>query len=208
MAERIETVSHSDSGASNAEAIHPEPVSEERSESEISQSEPETLPSAGVAGLPPELIGPDGKLLPLNEATMRMLRGKYFTVRHDTAVCGHAVDRINQPSNNCHVCWWAFCQTHATLVKTAHEFYQQFGKERLVAMRGAKFVKFFLMFMSTVQHLLEQQKLEQEKNGNNLEGRDGDAPSEAREGNQGALEVSDGGREAEVSQVSNDATQQ
>jgi hypothetical protein len=34
----------------------------------------------------------------------------------------------------------------------------------LVALRGRVFVKYFLMFMSTVQHLLEQQKEEQERN--------------------------------------------
>ena len=125
----------------------------------------------GVQELPPWLIGSDGKPLPINERTLRLIRGKTFTVRHDVAVCGHKVDRINQPKRNCHVCWWAFFQTHEMLVKTAHEFYQQFGKERLVALRGAKFVKYFHMFMSTVQHILEQQKLEQEKNAD--KGQDG-----------------------------------
>ena len=85
-------------------------------------------------------------------------------MRHDLGICNHKIDRINQPANHCHTCWWAFFQTHETLVQTAHEFYQQFGKERLVSLRGRVFVKYFLMFMSTVQHLLEQQKEEQERN--------------------------------------------
>ena len=118
----------------------------------------------GVQELPPWLIGSDGKPLPLTEDLMRKLRHHYFTVRHDVAVCGHKVDRINQPKRNCHICWWAFFQTHETLVKTAHEFYQQYGKERLISLRGRVFVKFFLMFMSTVQHILEQQREEQERN--------------------------------------------
>ena len=118
----------------------------------------------GVQELPPWLIGSDGKPLPINERTLRLIRGKTFTVRHDLGICNHKIDRINQPANHCHTCWWAFFQTHETLVQTAHEFYQQFGKERLVALRGRVFVKYFLMFMSTVQHLLEQQKEEQERN--------------------------------------------
>jgi hypothetical protein len=139
----------------------------EQSSSSVSEEVQPEPPNAvitpdGVQELPPWLIGSDGKPLPINERTLRLIRGKTFTVRHDVAVCGHKVDRINQPKRNCHVCWWAFFQTHEMLVKTAHEFYQQFGKERLVALRGAKFVKYFHMFMSTVQHLLEQQKLEQE----------------------------------------------
>jgi hypothetical protein len=38
----------------------------------------------------------------------------------------------------------------------------------LVALRGRVFVKYFLMFMSTVQHLLEQQKEEQERNASKI----------------------------------------
>ena len=133
-------------------------------EPEIGQSVNAVITPEGVQELPPWLIGPDGKPLPINERTLRLIRGKTFTVRHDLGICNHKIDRINQPANHCHTCWWAFFQTHETLVQTAHEFYQQFGKERLVALRGRVFVKYFLMFMSTVQHLLEQQKEEQERN--------------------------------------------
>ena len=133
-------------------------------EPEIGQSVNAVITPDGVQELPPWLIGSDGKPLPLTEDLMRKLRHHYFTVRHDVAVCGHKVDRINQPKRNCHICWWAFFQTHETLVKTAHEFYQQYGKERLISLRGRVFVKFFLMFMSTVQHILEQQREEQERN--------------------------------------------
>ena len=36
----------------------------------------------GVQELPPWLIGSDGKPLPINERTLRLIRGKTFTVRH------------------------------------------------------------------------------------------------------------------------------
>jgi len=186
MEERIEAISQHDCGVSDAaeisrvaSGIHSEGRVIELLEDSVSQdavgeSKPEQAdatppPNAvitpdGVQELPPWLIGSDGKPLPLTEDLMRKLRHHYFTVRHDVAVCGHKVDRINQPKRNCHICWWAFFQTHETLVKTAHEFYQQYGKERLIALRGRVFVKFFLMFMSTVQHILEQQREKQERN--------------------------------------------
>ena len=141
-------------------------VEDAAGQSKPEQTEPvnAVITPEGVQELPPWLIGSDGKPLPINERTLRLIRGKTFTVRHDLGICNHKIDRINQPANHCHTCWWAFFQTHETLVQTAHEFYQQFGKERLVALRGRVFVKYFLMFMSTVQHLLEQQKEEQERN--------------------------------------------
>ena len=184
MEERIEAISPNDGGTCPAttlprvaSGLHSEdsildiesglPTETEVPESpEPPVSEPPNavITPDGVQELPPWLIGSDGKPLPINERTLRLIRGKTFTVRHDLGICNHKIDRINQPANHCHTCWWAFFQTHETLVQTAHEFYQQFGKERLVALRGRVFVKYFLMFMSTVQHLLEQQKEEQERN--------------------------------------------
>ena len=120
----------------------------------------------GVQELPPWLRGSDGKPLPINERTLRLIRGKTFTVRHIPLTCGHKMDLQNQPKTNCETCWWEWLNNHSTLVQTAHEFYQQFGKERLVAMRGAKFVKYFLMFMSTVAHMIEEQKKQEAANVN------------------------------------------
>ena len=125
----------------------------------------------GVQELPPWLIGSDGKPLPINERTLRLIRGKTFTVRHIPLTCGHKMDLQNQPKTNCETCWWEWLNNHSTLVQTAHEFYQQFGKERLVAMRGTKFVKYFLMFMSTVAHMIEEQKKQEAANGNDSESR-------------------------------------
>ena len=105
---------------------------------------------------------------------MAMLRGKYFTVRHDLMPCGHKIDRVNQPKNNCEICWWNWLNTHGELVKVADEFFREYGKARLVAMRGKVFVKMFLRFMSTVQHLMEEQKNLKEKNDNQELGNPGD----------------------------------
>ena len=139
-------------------------------EAEVSTGKPNPPEQQAFVGsdgqvhqIPPELIGPDGKMLPLNERTVSMLRGKYFTVRHIFLKdCGHKMDAINFPKRNCQTCLYTWFNHHAQLVQTAHEFYQQYGKERLIALRGEKFVKAFLMFMSTVHHFLELQK-EQER---------------------------------------------
>ena len=171
-------------GSGLSEAVAPEstcdtdaPVSEEVlgesapvSEPESSQTQPESPEQQAFVGsdgqvhqIPPELIGPDGKMLPFTEKTLAMLRNRYFTIRHILLKdCGHKIDAINFPKRNCQTCLYTWFNHHAQLVQTAHEFYQQYGKERLIALRGEKFVKAFLMFMSTVHHFLELQK-EQER---------------------------------------------
>jgi len=136
-------------------------------ESAVPAEQPEQQAFVGADGqvhqVPPELIGPDGKMLPFNEKTMRKLRGKYFSVEHPWLEdCGHRLDMINFPKRNCQNCLFQWFNCHAKLVETAHEFYQQYGKERLIALRGQKFVKAFLMFMSTVHHFLEEQKKEEQ----------------------------------------------
>ena len=125
----------------------------------------------GVQELPPWLIGSDGKPLPINERTLRLIRGKTFTVRHILLTCGHKMDLQNEPRTNCETCWWEWLNHHSTLVQTAHEFYQQYGKERLVGLRGKVFTRMFLRFMSTVAHFLEEQKKQEAANGNDSESR-------------------------------------
>jgi hypothetical protein len=93
------------------------------------------------------------------------MRGKYFTVKHPRLeACGHLLDMINFPKRNCHTCLFNWFNSHAQLVETAHQFYQQHGKGPLIAMRGEKFFKAFRMFMSTVAHF---KKEAQEKNESN-----------------------------------------
>ena len=159
----------------------------------------------GVQELPPWLIGSDGKPLPINERTLRLIRGKTFTVRHIPLTCGHKMDLQNQPKTNCETCWWEWLNNHSTLVQTAHEFYQQFGKERLVGLRGKVFTRMFLRFMSTVAHFLEEQKKQEKLNGDNHEGTVG-VQSEARIEREGSpVKAADSGREVEAGEISNNS---
>lgn len=81
----------------------------------------------------------------------RALRGKYFTVKHKRMEpCGHRLDQITEPRSNCEFCWFAFFQTHGQLVQTADRAYQEQGVEFLDKIRGQKWRKMFLRFMSTV----------------------------------------------------------
>jgi hypothetical protein len=190
MEERTETVLQYDGGVSDApevprvaSGIHSEDSVidvESRVETESSVGAPESQqepPNAvitpdGVQELPPWLIGSDGKPLPLNERTLRFIRGKTFTVRHILLEdCQHKMDIQNQPRNHCQNCWYQWLNHHGTLVQTAHEFYQQYGKERLVALRGKVFVTMWLRFMSTIAHMLEEQKAQEATNGTSAESR-------------------------------------
>ena len=157
----------------------------------------------GVQELPPWLIGTDGKPLPINERTLRLIRGKTFTVRHIPLNCGHKMDLQNQPKTNCETCWWEWLNNHSTLVQTAHEFYQQYGKERLVAMRGKVFTRQFLRFMSTVAHFLAEQKAQEAANGNSEQR--GDNQPEGSQGEGSAVEAADSGREDQISEGGNDS---
>ena len=178
MEERIENVGERNRGTGAeakiprvASGIHSEdsiqiPESTELQSDAVSESipnEPEigqpvnaVITPEGVQELPPWLIGSDGKPLPINERTLRLIRGKTFTVRHILLTCGHKMDLQNEPRTNCETCWWEWLNNHSTLVQTAHEFYQQYGKERLVGLRGKVFTRMFLRFMSTVAHLIRR----------------------------------------------------
>ena len=143
-------------------AVVEDAAGQSKPEQTVSEPPNAVITPEGVQELPPWLIGSDGKPLPINERTLRLIRGKTFTVRHILLTCGHKMDLQNQPKTGCETCWWEWLNNHSTLVQTAHEFYQQFGKERLVALRGRVFTKMFLRFMSTVAHFLEQQKKEEQ----------------------------------------------
>jgi hypothetical protein len=64
--------------------------------------------------------------------------------------CGHRFDRFNEPGNNCEYCWWMFFSSHGELVQTTDKAFQEQGKDFVVKMRGQKYLKFFLRFMSTM----------------------------------------------------------
>src|SRR5271157_5895140 len=109
--------------------------------------------------LPPELR-PDenGNPPEITPAVLSKLRGKYFTVRHvRLGVCDHLLDMINQPRNNCENCWFQWFNTHPQLVEVADQFFRTQGKKPMIGMRGERFVKMFLRYMSTVIHFMKQE---------------------------------------------------
>ncbi len=118
-----------------------------------------TGPPPGYEGVAPELWpDKDGNPPQLTETLMRTLRRKYFTVRHpQLEQCGHKLDMIAQPKNNCEICWWHFYNTHPQLVEVADQFFRTHGKNAMVSMRGVKFVKNFLRYMATVIHLMKEE---------------------------------------------------
>jgi hypothetical protein len=163
-----------------------------------------------VHELPPELRpGPDGKPPKLTEELMATLRRKYFTVRHVLLVdCGHKLDMINQPKNNCETCWYEFFNRHGKLVEVTHEFFTDHGKQPLVAMRGARYVKMFLRFMSTIHHMLEEQKALEAANGDRDKVGQSDTDVQREDRGEGcASKAVDAGRQTETGQVSDSVVQ-
>jgi hypothetical protein len=125
------------------------------------------VPGTSTVNGPGDGIPIEGELRPaprqVSEAELKQLRRLYFTVRHDTVQpCGHKLDRVNQPDNNCEFCWFGFYESHPQLVETADKAYVEQGQRFLDKMRGVKFRKFFTRYMAT--KLKMQQEMET-KNG-------------------------------------------
>jgi len=98
--------------------------------------------------------GDDGE-----EQEVEITRGEYkedrrlhFTVRHNRLPsCGHKFDPNGEPRHrNCEMCWFAFFQVHGELTQGLDELFAQHGEKGLLQVRGKKFVKNFLRFMSTL----------------------------------------------------------
>jgi hypothetical protein len=161
------------------------PVDEGVSSAELSAT-PDGTPESSepdYSNLPPELRpDKDGKQPEITPRLIRKLRARYFTVRHPLLTnCGHKLDMINQPGNNCENCWYSFFNTHPQLVEVADQFYRTQGKGPMIGMRGVKFVKNFCRFMATVAHFKEEEKnvTENQQPGSNdgVETREGDGTS-------------------------------
>lgn len=119
-------------------------------------------PPPGYETVPPELWpDADGNPPKLTEGLMRMLRGRYFTVRHPTITCGHKLDMINFPKRNCESCLFHFFNTHPQLVEVTDQFYRTQGRGPLVAMRGEKYFKAFVRYMVTIIRLKAEHDAEQ-----------------------------------------------
>src|ERR1035437_3562698 len=139
---------------------------------------PVAEPCRGVA----KILADDAAKPPqtLTETQFRALRKQYFTIRHPRApICGHKMDVLNEPRTGCELCWYAWLNMHGDLVQTADRAYQEQGERFLTAMRGRKFTKMFLRFMSTLARL----KAEEEKK-NAVQNQTGSQPADA------AMEIS------------------
>ncbi len=162
----------------------------------VEQQQAFIAPDGQVHQIPPDLIGPDGKMLPLTEKLLAKLRGKYFTVRHVLLDCGHRLDMINEPANNCESCWFQFFNTHGKLIEVTHEIYVERGKEAINALRGKKYTKMYLRFMATVQHFLAEQKKQEINDGDQNISRLGDGTTCEEAGGEGRTsEAADGSGE-------------
>src|SRR5208337_684524 len=143
----------------NLTPVEGDSVQEPTGTAETPAAEP-AGPPKGYEGVPTELW-PDSEGNPpvVTERLLRSLRGKYFTVKHVLLTdCGHKLDMVNEPRHrNCENCWWNFFNTHPQLVEVANQFFRTQGKKPMIGMRGERFVKMFLRYMSTVIHFMKQE---------------------------------------------------
>lgn len=145
-------------------------------------------PAPSYDHIPPE-FRPDanGKWPEITPQLIRTMRGKYFTVKHPMLTnCGHRLDMVNQPKNNCENCWYQWFNTHPQLVETADQFFRTHGKGPLIGMRGEKFFKMFVRYMATVIHFMKEEealKVAQEKTNESSSGQ----ASGSTEGNEGEV---------------------
>lgn len=102
---------------------------------------------------------PDGKRVEITRAEYKAAMRTEFTVKNNVnPMCGHRVTVGSVPSHhNCEACWFAYFQVHGEVTKLADEIFQQHGKKEAEAIitqiKGRKFFRNFLKFMSTVAKL-------------------------------------------------------
>lgn len=135
---------------------------------------------------------PDLQKKELTKKDIGKIRKMYFTVKHSIVEeCGHKYNDLQEPRNNCPHCWFAYLNTHGDMVKLADEaFHEQNGPELLAKLKGDKFVKMFVRFMSTIARWkAEADKLK----GNDGEGNTGDNSSANESANEsGFVQESEG----------------
>lgn len=72
--------------------------------------------------------------------------------------CAHRFDEEREPRTNCPFCWFAYLSMHGEMVKTADLCFQEEGRDILERVKGKKFTKMFLRFMSTIAQFEKAQK--------------------------------------------------
>jgi hypothetical protein len=98
---------------------------------------------------------PDGTIEALTKAEYKAGMRKEYTVRHRPLPCGHKLVAGHAPRHrNCDACWFTFFQVHGDLTKAVDEAYNsqgtEVGRELIKQLRGTKFLRNFLKFMSTI----------------------------------------------------------
>lgn len=82
-------------------------------------------------------------------ADRKKLVGNTLKYQH-IPMCGHSFVPEHEPRHrNCESCWFAFFQVHGEMTQAVEQLYQT-NPEILLNLKGKKFVRNFLKFMSTV----------------------------------------------------------
>ena len=95
----------------------------------------------------------------LTQKEIKALFRAYFTVRRDRVKsCGHKFDMARDPRTGCEDCWYAYMANNGPMTQTADECFQKEGRQTLERIRGKRFVKYFLRFMSTLARFQAEAK--------------------------------------------------
>ena len=95
----------------------------------------------------------------LTQKEVKSLFRAYFTVRRDRVKsCGHKFDMARDPRTGCEDCWFAYFGNNGPMTQTADECFQKEGRQTLERIRGKRFVKKFLKFMSTLARFQAEAK--------------------------------------------------
>jgi hypothetical protein len=99
---------------------------------------------------------------------------RFWTVQHKVVqACQHKFTG-QEPRTNCQFCWFAYFNENGDFTKSLDELWRSPGGENtMVSLRGRKFVKMFLRFMSTVANW----KADEEAKGLNAEGKSVQEPT-------------------------------
>jgi hypothetical protein len=104
---------------------------------------------------------PDGTIEALTKAEYKAGMRKEYTVQHRSLPCGHKLVAGHAPRHrNCDACWFTFFNFHGELTQAVEEAYNsqgtEVGRELVKQLRGDKFLRNFLKFMSTISMYKEQ----------------------------------------------------
>ena len=105
---------------------------------------------------------PDGTIVAISRTEYKRGMHDQFTVKHRRLPCGHKLvaDHNGPRHTNCDQCWLSYFQVFGEVTKAVEEAYQskgtEVGAELIKQLRGVKFLKYFLRFMSTVALYKEQ----------------------------------------------------